>query len=377
MKSQIRMVDLKGQYDKIKDEINKAIQDVLNSSAYIKGPDVNIFCDNLQNYLGVGHVISCANGTDALQVAMMALDLQPGDEVITTPFTFISTVEVIKLLKLKPVFVDIEPDSYNIDADKIEEAITAKTRAIVPVHLFGQCADMNKILEISEKHGLFIIEDTAQALGTDFYHNDGSTSKAGTLGHIGTTSFFPSKNLGAYGDGGALFTADEVIAEKLAAIVNHGMKRRYYYDYVGVNSRLDTIQAAILNVKLKYFGEYNRARQIAAAYYDDHLRENKHFSVPFRTKYSNHIFHQYTLKINDNRRDELKLFLQEKGIPSMVYYPVGIHLQEAYSNLGYSRGDFPVTEDVCKKVLSIPIHTELKKKHQDRVTRKILEFFNK
>ena len=376
MKGNIKMVDLSGQYEKIKDEINKAIQDVIETTSFIKGPDVKIFRDNLQKYLGGSYVTPCANGTDALQVAMMALDLQPGDEVITTPFTFISTVEVIKLLKLRPVLVDIDDESFNINADKIEDAITSKTKAIVPVHLFGQCADMNKILDISQRKGLFVIEDTAQAMGAEFYHNDGSTTKAGTLGHIGTTSFFPSKNLGAYGDGGAIFTSDKVLSEKISAIVNHGMSRRYYHDYVGVNSRLDTIQAAILTIKLKYLDDYNRERQISAAYYDDKLMGHEHISIPHRVKFSNHIFHQYTLKINNDSRDDLKLFLQDQGIPSMIYYPIGLHLQQAYGDLGYKKGDFPVTEDICRKVLSIPMHTELKKKQQKFITKKILEFFN-
>jgi UDP-2-acetamido-2-deoxy-ribo-hexuluronate aminotransferase len=372
----IQMVDLKGQYLKIKDEVNAAIQEVIDSSAFIKGPAVNLFQEELQNYLSVKHVIACANGTDALQIAMMALDLQPGDEVITSPFTFIATVEVIKLLRLKPVLADVDPFSFNINSEEIKKRISPKTKAIVPVHLFGQCANMVEITKIAKENNLFIIEDTAQAMGADYFFNANKNQKAGTIGDIGCTSFFPSKNLGAYGDGGALFTNNDLLGEKLKALVNHGMKTRYYYDYVGVNSRLDTLQAAILRVKLKYLDDYNKARQSAAAFYDKAFKDLTDVITPFRSEFSSHIFHQYTLLINNGQRDELKAFLESNGIPAMVYYPVGLHLQKAYSDLGYKKGDFPVTEDLSLKVLSLPMHTELDEEQLNFISRKVIEFVN-
>ena len=376
LKNNIQMVDLNGQYLKIKDEVNNAIQEVIDSSAFIKGPAVKLFEEDLQNYLSVKHVIACANGTDALQIAMMALDLQPGDEVITSPFTFIATVEVIKLLKLKPVLADVDPHSFNINPLEIKKLITPKTKAIVPVHLFGQCAGMGEIMKIAKENNLFIIEDTAQAMGADYLFSPKHTQKAGTMGDIGCTSFFPSKNLGAYGDGGAIFTNNDLLGEKLRALVNHGMKTRYYYDYVGVNSRLDTLQAAVLRVKLKYLNEYNLARQNAAAYYDNAFKDISDISTPHRSEFSSHIFHQYTLLINNGKRDQLKAFLESQGIPAMVYYPVGLHLQTAYKDLGYKEGDFPVTEELSTKVLSLPMHTELDEEQLDFISRKVKEFVN-
>jgi UDP-2-acetamido-2-deoxy-ribo-hexuluronate aminotransferase len=372
----IQMVDLKGQYLKIKDEINTAIQEVIDTTAFIKGPAVSQFQEELQNYLSVKHVIACANGTDALQIAMMALDLQPGDEIITSPFTFIATVEVIKLLKLKPVLAEVDPDSFNINPEEIKKLITPKTRAIVPVHLFGQCANMDEISKIARENKLVIIEDTAQAMGADYFFNSGHSQKAGTIGDIGCTSFFPSKNLGAYGDGGALFTNNDLLGEKLKALVNHGMKTRYYYDYVGVNSRLDTLQAAILKVKLKYLDEYNQTRQSAAYFYDNAFKDLSWVNTPYRSEFSSHIFHQYTLLINNGQRNELKAFLESSGIPAMIYYPVGLHLQKAYRDLGYKYGDFPVTEDLSEKVLSLPMHTELDKEQLNFISRKVIEFVN-
>ncbi|MCK4920295.1 MAG: DegT/DnrJ/EryC1/StrS family aminotransferase [Bacteroidales bacterium] len=371
----IQMVDLKGQYERIKEEINESIQAVIDSTAFIKGPAVKTFQNELENYMDVKRVIPCANGTDALQLALMGLDLDPGDEIITTPFTFIATIEVIQLLGLKPVLVDIDPETFNIDPEKIEIAITVRTKAIIPVHLFGQCADMDKILEIAENNSLKIIEDAAQAIGAGYTFNNGGIGKAGTLGNIGTTSFFPSKNLGAFGDGGAIFTNNEALGDKIAAIANHGMKKRYYYDYVGLNSRLDTIQAAILSVKLKYLDDFNTARQNAANYYDDAFKNTNEISTPVRFKNSEHIFHQYTLKVKNGKRDSLKSFLNEKGIPAMIYYPVGLHMQNAYKNLGYSEGDFPVTEKICSKVISLPMHTELNEQQLKYITESVNEFF--
>ncbi len=371
----IQMVDLKGQYDKIKTEIDSAIQEVIDSSAFIKGAAVKKFQTELENYMNVKRVIPCANGTDALQVALMSLDFKAGDEIITTPFTFIATIEVIHLLGLKPVLADIDPDTFNINPVEIKKVITSKTRGIIPVHLFGQCADMDEIMKIADDYNLKIIEDAAQAIGASYRFKDGREAKAGTIGNIGTTSFFPSKNLGAFGDGGAVFTEDEELAEKLAAMVNHGMKRRYYYDFVGVNSRLDTLQAAILSVKLKYLDSYNRARQKAAGFYDAAFQSVDQIATPFRNTDSEHIFHQYTLKIKDGKRDELKAYLNKKDIPAMIYYPVGLHLQDAYRNLGYSKRDFPVTEQICTEVLSLPMHTELDEQQLEYITQSVIHFF--
>ncbi len=371
------MVDLRAQYDKIGLEIDNAINSVLMSTAFIKGPDVKLFEEELQKYMGVKHVVSCANGTDALHLAMMVLGLKPGDEVITTDFTFIATIEVIALLGLKPVIVDPDPGTFNISVEAIQKAITPKTKAIVPVHLFGQCADMENIIELAKKHDLFVIEDAAQATGADYHFKNGTTKKAGTIGHIGTTSFFPSKNLGCYGDGGALYTNDETFARKLRSIANHGMKVRYHYDDIGVNSRLDTIQAAILRAKLKHLSEFNSARREVADRYDKAFAGCLSISVPERVSYSSHIFHQYTIRVKNGRRDELKKFLESKKIPSMVYYPGPLHLQKAYDYLGYKEDDFPVTTSLCKEVLSLPMHPDLEMEQIEYITLNVLEFFDK
>ncbi len=371
------MVDLKAQYEKIGPEIDNAIKSVLSSTAFIKGPDVKQFEEELQEYMGVKYVISCANGTDALHLAIMVLGLKPGDEVITTNFTFIATVEVIAALGLKPVIVDPEPGTYNISVEAIQKAITPKTRAIVPVHLFGQCADMESILDLARKNNLFVIEDAAQATGTDYLFKDGTNRKAGTIGHIGTTSFFPSKNLGCYGDGGAIYTNDEAYAIKLRSIANHGMKIRYHYDDIGVNSRLDTIQAAILRVKLKHLTEFNKARRKSADYYDNAFAGCDSITIPERAPYSSHIFHQYTIKVKHNKRDDLQSFLKSKNIPSMVYYPGPLHMQPAYAYLGYKESDLPVTTALCKKVLSLPMHPDMETDQLDYISRNILEFFRK
>ncbi len=370
------MVDLNGQYERIKREVDEAIQKVLDSTAFIKGPDVKAFELALASYLDAGTVISCANGTDALQIAMMALELKPGDEVITTPFTFVATVEVLKLLGLKPVFVDIEPGTFNIDIDKLKIKISSRTKAIVPVHLFGQCANMERLSAFASEYGLYIIEDAAQSLGCNYRFSDASVRKSGTIGTIGCTSFFPSKNLGAFGDGGALFTNNPILAAKLQALVNHGMIQRYHYDYVGVNSRLDTLQAAILNVKLKHLDEYNRARQSAAEFYDNALGELKDITIPSRSKFSDHIFHQYTLRVLGGKRDELKNHLEKSSVPAMIYYPVPLHLQKAYADLGYKIGDFPIAEQACHEVLSLPMHTELSEEQLYFITERIIEFVN-
>ncbi|MCX6326110.1 MAG: DegT/DnrJ/EryC1/StrS family aminotransferase [Bacteroidia bacterium] len=374
---EIQMVDLKAQYEKIGPEIDIAIKSVLESTAFIKGPDVKLFEEELQKYMGVKHVVSCANGTDALYLAMMVPGLKPGDEVITTNFTFVSTVEVVALLGLKLVIVDPDPGSFNISVEAVKNAITPKTKAIVPVHLFGQCADMESIMELAKKHNLFVIEDAAQATGADYILKDGTTIKAGTIGHIGTTSFFPSKNLGCYGDGGALYTNDDALAKKLRSIANHGSKVRYHYDDIGVNSRLDTIQAAILRVKLNYLSKFNSARKAVANQYDEAFAGCHSISVPERVSYSSHIFHQYTIKVKNGKRDELKKFLESKNIPAMVYYPGPLHMQEAYSNLGYKENDFPVTAALCKEVLSLPIHPDMEQEQIDYIILNILKFFDK
>lgn len=374
---EIQMVDLKVQYEKLGSEIDSAIKSVLVTSAFIKGPDVKLFEQELQNYMGVKHVISCANGTDALQLAMMALNLKPGDEVITTNFTFIATVEVIALLGLKLVIVDPEPGSFNISVDAVRKAITPQTKAIVPVHLFGQCAAMEEIMQLAQKHNLFVIEDAAQATGADYIFRDGSSKKAGTIGHIGTTSFFPSKNLGCYGDGGALYTNDDALAEKLRSIANHGMKVRYHHDDIGINSRLDSIQAAILRVKLKYLTGFNEARRKVADLYDEAYAGCHPIIVPERVSYSTHIFHQYTIRVKNGKREELKTYLESRKIPVMVYYPGPLHMQEAYRYLGYEENDFPVTSELCKEVLSLPMHPDMEQEQLDYIIFNVLNFFNK
>lgn len=374
---EIQMVDLKTQYDRIKPEIDNAIFSVINSTSFIKGPGVKLFEEELQAYLGVRHVISCANGTDALQIAFMSLGLKPGDEVITTNFTFIATVEAVALLGLIPVIVDPEPGNFNISVAEIKKAITSRTRAIVPVHLFGQCADMEAIMKIAGEYDLLIVEDAAQAAGTDHFFPEGMVKKAGTIGDAGTTSFFPSKNLGCYGDGGAVFTNNDELAKKVRSIANHGMKVRYHYNDIGINSRLDTIQAEILRVKLRYLDQFNRARQAAADYYDKALSGCSLIETPVREKYSSHIFHQYTIKVKNGLRDDLKKHLEEKGIPSMIYYPGPLHMQEAYRYLGYQESDFPVTRILCNEVLSLPMHTEMEQEQLEIITQAILNFLER
>ena len=372
------MVDLVGQYKKIKPEIDEAVLQVMETASFINGPAVKQFQENLQNYLGVKHVIPCANGTDALQVALMALGLQPGDEVITTSFTFIATAEVIALLRSTPVLVDVDPDTFNITPEAIEKAITQKTKAIIPVHLFGQCADMHPIIQLAKKHNLHVVEDTAQAIGADYSCSEsGKTMKAGTIGDIGCTSFFPSKNLGAFGDGGAIFTNNDELAAQMRVVVNHGMAVRYYHDYVGVNSRLDSMQAAVLDIKLKHLDEYAEARQKAAAYYNKAFANNPKIKTPFTATYTSHVFHQYTLVLSDVDREGLMAHLADNGIASAVYYPVPLHMQKAYLDPRYKEGDFPVTEMLSKSVLSLPIHTELTEEIQQVITKAVLEFTGK
>jgi len=368
------MVDLKGQYLKIKNEIDSAIQEVLDSAAFINGPQVGRFEAELAAYLGVRHVIGCANGTDALQIALMALKLEPGDEVITTPFSFISTIEVIRLLKLTPVLADVRQDTFNIDASLIEKCISSRTRAIIPVHLFGQNAEMSQIMEIAHKHQLYVIEDAAQSIGSDYIFPDGKSAKSGTMGIIGCTSFFPTKNLGGYGDGGALLTNDDNLANRIRSVINHGMKVKYYYQDVGVNSRLDSLQAAVLSVKLKYLGKYSEARCRAASLYDRELASVPRIIIPFRAAYSTHIFHQYTIQLYGYDRDMLKNYLHEKGIPSMIYYPVPLHLQDAYHDLNYNAGDLPVSEELSRTVLSLPMHTELTDQELNYITAHLISF---
>ncbi|MDO8952055.1 MAG: DegT/DnrJ/EryC1/StrS family aminotransferase [Draconibacterium sp.] len=368
----IHMCDTYGQYLTMKAEIDAAMQEVIRSTQFIKSGKVLEFEKNLANYLST-NVIACANGTDALQIAYMALGLQPGDEVITVPFTFIATVETLALMGLKPVFADVLPDTFNINTAHIEKLITPKTKAIVPVHLFGQCANMEEITAIAKKHNLFVIEDAAQAMGAGYIFSDGTRKHAGTIGHIGCTSFFPSKNLGALGDGGAIFTGDESLANVIRSIANHGMKAKYQYERIGVNSRLDSIQAAILDVKLKYFNKHIQARQQAAAFYDEHLKSVEGLEIPVRVAYSTHAFHQYTIKTE--KRNELQAFLQQNGIPSMIYYPGAHHLQEAYRYLGYKKGDFPISEKLGETVLSLPMHTELMEEQLDFIVKSVKEFF--
>jgi UDP-2-acetamido-2-deoxy-ribo-hexuluronate aminotransferase len=368
------MVDLKRQYDRLKTDIDAAIQETIDSTAFINGPQVQIFRDGLAEYLDVEYVIPCGNGTDALQVALMALDLEPGDEVITTPFSFIASLEVIKLLRLVPVLVDIDPLTFNLDPSLLESAISEKTRAIIPVHLFGQCANMEHILEMARKHDLKIIEDTAQAVGTDYIFEDGQQMKAGTIGDLGTASFFPSKNLGCYGDGGAVITRDKNLNERIRAIVNHGSRVKYYYDEVGVNSRLDTLQAAILGVKLRHLEEFNAARQKAAGAYDKLLGNLPGIRIPARARWSTHIFHQYTLILDAEKRDNLVGYLRSKEIPVMIYYPLPLHLQNAYKDLNHRAGDFPVSESMSNSVMSIPMHTELETEQIEYICHHIKEF---
>lgn len=368
------MVDLQGQYQKIKDQVDTQLQDVLNSSAYVNGPQVHAFQKELEDYLGVKNVIPCANGTDALQIAMMGLGLQPGDEVITADFTFAATVEVIALLNLTPVLVDVEKDSFNMDIEALKKAITPKTKAIVPVHLFGQCANMEAVLAIAKEHNLFVIEDNAQAIGADYTFKDGSKKKAGTIGNIGTTSFFPAKNLGCYGDGGAIFTNDDDLAHTIRGMVNHGMYKRYYHDVVGVNSRLDSIQAAILRIKLPLLNGYCDARRKTAEYYSNAFASNKNIITPVVSDFTTHVFHQYTLQITNGQRNELHQHLLDNGIPNAIYYPVPLHSQKAYTDERYNEDDFKVTNELIDTVISLPMHTELDDEQLTFITRTILNF---
>ena len=373
----IRMVDLVGQYAKIKEEVKDEINKVLDSATFINGPAVSDFQSDLEKYLSVKHVIPCANGTDALQVIMMAYDFPKGAEVIVPSFTYVATVEVIALLGLKPVFVEVYPDTFNIDIEDLESKITNQTVAIVPVHLYGQCADMERLMAIAKKHNLKVFEDTAQAIGADYTFTNGNISKAGTIGDAGATSFFPSKNLGAYGDGGAIMTNDDELAAKLRMIVNHGQSERYYHDSIGVNSRLDGIQAAILKVKLKYLDEYNYARQQVAEIYNEAFAVTDEIVTPATAGFTNHVYHQYTVKLKDaSKRNDLNKFLSNQGIPSMIYYPVPNHLQKAYSYYGYKEGDFKITEDLCSRVISFPIHTEMESEQQDYIIENVLKFFS-
>lgn len=355
---QIQMVDLQGQYLKIKDEIDAAMRLVTESARFINGPEVTDFQSELALYTGSHRVITCANGTDALRLALMALDLQPGDEVITVPFTFVSTVEVVVALGLKPVFVDVCPDTFNMNVEQLEQALTSRTKVILPVHLFGQCADMERILKIARQHNIYVVEDACQSIGAKVHFSDDTVKQAGTMGTIGCTSFFPSKNLGCFGDGGAVFTQDESLAEKIKMMANHGMRDRYYYECIGVNSRLDALQAAILRVKLKHLDEYISARRKAATLYSAYL-SNTEFVIPAESSFSTHVFHQYTIQVEENSRSAMMENLKEENIPCAIYYPMPIHLQNAYHHLGYKKGDFPVSETLSKRVLSLPMHTEL------------------
>jgi dTDP-4-amino-4,6-dideoxygalactose transaminase len=373
----IQMVDLKQQYAHIKEEVDRGIHAVLDSSAYINGKQVQEFADQLASYLSVDHVIPCANGTDALQIAMMALGLQPGDEVITPSFTYVATTEVIALLRLTPVFVEVDKETFCIDPEAIRKAITPKTKAIVPVHLYGQAANMEAIMEIAAANNLFVIEDNAQAIGSDFRFKNGTVKKTGVMGTIGTTSFFPSKNLGCYGDGGAIFTNDAALATQLKMVANHGQSRRYYHDVVGCNSRLDSIQAAILNVKLKKLDTYIDARRAAAGFYDQAFASHPGIRTPFRSKESKHVFHQYTLVLEGIDRDGLNQFLASHNIPSMIYYPVPAHRQKMFESFGGSTYHLPITDWLTERVISLPIHTELDEEQLNFITTKVLEYANK
>lgn len=378
----LQMVDTKTQYHKIKQEVNEAVLAVLESSQFIGGKVLNDFSQNLAAHNGVKHVVPCANGTDALQIAMMALDLKPGDEVITPSFTYIATVEAAALLGLQPVFVEVDPKTFCMDPGSAERAITAKTKAIIPVHLYGHSAEMEKIMTIAEKHQLYVIEDNAQAIGCNYTFSDGRTAKTGGIGHIGCTSFYPSKNLGAYGDGGAIFTNDDTLVEKLKMIASHGQSKRYYHDVVGCNSRLDTVQAAILDIKLKHLDEYNAARRKAADYYDNAFSGNAGITVPYRASYCDHVFHQYTILLNEvsspnHSRDGLNQYLAEKGVPSMIYYPVPCHRQKMFDSLGGNSFNLPVTDWLSERVLSLPIHTELDEEQQNFIISNVLDYINK
>ncbi|MGI9581153.1 DegT/DnrJ/EryC1/StrS family aminotransferase [Chryseobacterium sp. RRHN12] len=372
----IQMVDLKGQYQKIKEDIDVGIQECIDSTAFINGPAVKEFQHDFERYLGVNHVIPCANGTDALQIAMMALNLQPGDEIICPAFTYVATAEVIGLLGLKPVMVDVNENTFDIQLEGLEKYLTPNTKAIVPVHLYGQSADMEQILKFAEKYNLFVIEDNAQAIGSDYIFSDGKVKKTGTIGHIGCTSFFPSKNLGCYGDGGALMTNDDELAFKIRMIANHGQEKKYYHKVLGCNSRLDTIQAAVLKVKLKHLDEYSAARNRMADYYDKNLTGIAEIQIPERAGNSTHVFHQYTLRVKNGQRDGLQKYLAEKNIPSMIYYPLPLYKQEAFLQYVDESFSLPVTEQLCKEVLSLPVHTEFDQEVLDVIIMEIKNYFN-
>ncbi|MXO35251.1 aminotransferase class I/II-fold pyridoxal phosphate-dependent enzyme [Apibacter sp. B3889] len=372
----IQMVDLINQYQHIKPTVDKGFEEVLNTASFINGPQVNSFAQNLEKYLDVKHVIPCGNGTEALQIALMALNLQPGDEVITADFTFAATVEVISLLKLNSVLVDVDYDTFTISPDAIRKAITPKTKAIIPVHLFGQCANMEEIIQIANEHNLYVIEDNAQAIGSEYTFKNGTRKKSGTMGIIGTTSFFPSKNLGCYGDGGALFTDNDELAHKIRGIVNHGMYKRYYHDEIGVNSRLDSLQAVVLNAKLRLLDSYNEKRRKAADYYDQAFSNHPNLVIPVRMEnYSTHVFHQYTLKVVNSDRDALQQYLSEREVPAMIYYPVPLRKQKAYDNGNYKDEDFPATNKLINEVISLPMHTELQDDQLKYITETVLSFF--
>lgn len=377
--SKIQMVDLKGQYMKIKPEVDAAIQDVINNTAFINGPIVKEFAQNLSDYMGGCHVITCANGTDALQIALMALDLKPGDEVIVPAFTYVASAEVIGLLGLTPVMVDVDYETFNVTVDNIKKALSPKTKAIIPVHLFGQSCDMEPILAFAKEHNLYVIEDNAQAIGAEYTFSDGHKAKTGTMGTIGCTSFFPSKNLGCYGDGGAIFTKDEKLAERIHMIANHGQRVKYHHSVIGCNSRLDSIQAAILDVKLKHLDEYGKARYEAASYYTAKLKEfdpeEKFLITPKEMEKSTHVYHQYTLKIKNNKRDELKAYLAELGIPSMIYYPLPLQEQEAFKPITRAAESLEMSKECAYSVLSLPVHTEMTKDIQDIILKGIIEFY--
>jgi UDP-2-acetamido-2-deoxy-ribo-hexuluronate aminotransferase len=373
----IEMVDLNSQYLKIKTEIDQAVIECISNTSFINGPAVKEFQSNFEKYLGVKHIIPCANGTDSLQIAMMALDLKQGDEVICPAFTYVATAEVIGLLGLTPIMVDVDPLTFNLTTKGIEKAITSNTKAIVPVHLYGQSCDMEPIMQLAATHKLFVIEDNAQAVGAEYTFSNGKKAKTGTIGHIGSTSFFPSKNLGCYGDGGALMTNDDNLAKKMRMIANHGQEKKYYHSIIGCNSRLDTIQAAILKIKLKYLDQYSSARNSMASFYDEAFSVLKELEVPFRQQNSTHVFHQYTLKIKNGRRNELQQFLFELGIPSMIYYPLPLYKQEAFHQFAPPDFRLEITEQLCDEVLSLPIHTEMNIEEMKYICNSILAFFNK
>ena len=374
----IQMVDTKTQYHRIKSEVDQAVLEVLESSAFINGKPVQQFAEELASYLGVAHVIPCANGTDALQIAMMALGLQPGDEVITPSFTYIATTEVIALLRLTPVFVEVDPHTFCMDPDSLRKAITPKTKAIVPVHLYGHAAPMAELLRIANEHNLFVIEDNAQAIGCDYHFSDGRVAKTGTLGHIGCTSFYPSKNLGAYGDGGAIFTNDSALAERLRMIANHGQRQRYYHEIVGCNSRLDSVQAAILRIKLRHLDAYNEARRSVADFYDQAFATHPLVTTPFQAVYSKHVYHQYTLKLAAGvGRDGLVKYLADRSIPSMIYYPVPGHRQPMFAEFGSAEQSMPITDALTDVVISLPIHTEMDEEQKAYIANAVSEYLNK